>query len=95
MAERSVAEEKSKSSRLIKTFSVWGADEEFEVRMRIECNLTWPVKLPHSVRHADLMQRQRNYGIRDLYEQLFIYIALELWLFLQPLCPGFLDYSFP
>lgn len=45
MAERSPAEEKSRSSRLIKTFNVWGADEEFDVRIRIECSLTWPVKL--------------------------------------------------
>ena len=37
--------EKSRSSRLVKTFSVCGAEEEFDVRMRIEWSLTWPVNL--------------------------------------------------
>lgn len=39
--------EKSRSSRLIKTFSVWGAEGELDVRIRRECSLTWPVKLSH------------------------------------------------
>jgi hypothetical protein len=42
---RSFASEKSMSSRLMKTLRVWGAEEEFEVRTRIEWSLTWPVKL--------------------------------------------------
>ena len=45
VAERSLAVEKSRSLRLMNTFSVWGADEELEVRMRMEWSLTWPVKL--------------------------------------------------
>ena len=36
---------KSRSSRLMKTFNVWGAAEEFDVRIRIEWSLTCPVKL--------------------------------------------------
>jgi len=42
---RSLTVEKSKSSRLMKTLSVCGADEELEVRTKIECSLTCPVKL--------------------------------------------------
>jgi hypothetical protein len=37
--------EKSRSSRLMKTFSVCGAEEELDVRISRECSLTWPVKL--------------------------------------------------
>ncbi len=37
--------EKSRSSRLIKTLSVFGAQDELDVRTSIEWSLTWPVKL--------------------------------------------------
>lgn len=37
--------EKSRSSRLMNTFSVCGAEEELEVRIMMECSFIWPVKL--------------------------------------------------
>lgn len=45
VGDRSLASEKSISSRLMKTLRVWGAEDELEVRIRIECSLTWPVNL--------------------------------------------------
>lgn len=45
MGVRSEQVLKSISLRLMNTFSVKGAELEGEVRRRIECNLTWPVKL--------------------------------------------------
>jgi hypothetical protein len=33
------------SLRLMNTLRVWGAEEELDVRIRIEWSLTWPVKL--------------------------------------------------
>lgn len=40
---------KSRSLRLMKTLRVWGAEEEGDVRIRMEWSLIWPVNLFASV----------------------------------------------
>lgn len=43
--DASSAAAKSMSSRLMKSWSVLGAERDGDVRMRMECSLTWAVNL--------------------------------------------------
>lgn len=64
VAERSLAVVKSRSSRLMNTFSVCGAEGELDVRINIEWSLTWPVNLFGVSSELDAAGREK----RDVHQ---------------------------